>query len=98
MVQALSQPVRHPGQCLDGLAAVARRLTEDLGVTITHVDLPPGVLGDWDNVTRTVHVRATAPDVDQLWLLVQVWLLVAIGPEATPAHPQPYLQLVHSAG
>lgn len=96
MTPALTaQRLRDPHQCLDGLASVAKRLTIDLDVRIRHTQLPPDELGVWDSVTRTLCVRYGAPLEDQLWLLLQLWQLLVVGPCATHAAIyEPHLRLV----
>lgn len=73
----------HPGECVDGLHDVTRRLRRELGVTITHnAAVPADDIGWWDSPTNTVTVRADASTEQQVWLLVQVWLLLVLGPSA----------------
>jgi hypothetical protein len=95
MSSALPAPLRDPSQCLELMAELARRLTDRLSVTIRYTDMPDEDLGEWHGPTRTLHIRAGARIEDQTWLLTQAWLLLTIGPEATPAaRPQPLLRLV----
>lgn len=95
MPQALPASPLHLHQCLDGLASVTHRLSVELDVTITHSALPNGRLGDWHSGTRTMQIAEGATFTDEVWLLVQLWLLLSIGPAASAAaHPAPLLQLV----
>lgn len=86
----------HPGECVDGLHEVTRRLTHELGVTIHHTaDVPADDIGWWESPTNTVTVRADATLEQQVWLLVQVWLLLVLGPSAVVAHVEPLGPRLH---
>lgn len=89
----------HPDECADGLREVTRRLHHELGVTIVHSDdVPAENVGWWDSTTNTVVIRADTTPEQQVWLLVQVWLLLVLGPSAagrTQIEPlSPRLRLV----
>lgn len=84
-----------PGECLDGLEEVTHRLRDALGVTITHTSaVPPDDIGWWESPTNTVIVRADATAEEQVWLLVHIWLLLVVGPDAVNAVTEPMLALV----
>ena len=87
--------VRDPVQLIDGHAEVCRRLRDELGVTVVYGQLPdPDVASVWVDATRTMHI---APDIslgDEVFLLIQLWLLLAYGPEATTGRAVTHLQLV----
>jgi hypothetical protein len=69
--------------CLDGYAEAGHRLIHDFGFDIRYAALGPD-LGDYDGDRRLVLVNSAAPLEDQLWFLLQVWQLCAIGPHAVP--------------
>lgn len=96
MTLAYSFAVRDPEQCLRGYIEARRRLIEDLNIGIVHVlHYPPGDVGDWDSVTRTLQIRKSAHIEDQIWIMQQVWTLLSIGAWAADAAiPQPILTLV----
>jgi hypothetical protein len=80
---------------ISGLLEAMRRLTHDYGVKIEFEELRHDV-GHWDGDTRTATVDTGSPLDDQVWFLVEVWQMCAIGLHATPeAEPMvPVLTLV----
>jgi hypothetical protein len=95
MTTALAITVRDPQQCYSGFLSLMARLTGQLGVTVAYVPLGDR-LGRWDGPTNTVLIDRYACLEDQMWLLNQVWLLLATGPSAidVAATRDPRLTLV----
>ena len=75
---------RFPVQALDGFADVLDRLENHLAITVQFVSLP-GKAGALDGPSRTLLVNKDKPIVDQVWVMIQAWKVVTLGPEASAA-------------
>jgi hypothetical protein len=81
MTTALATSARNPQECFDGFLSLIERLHGQLGVNVVYVPLGDR-LGRWDGPTHTVLIDRYACLEDQMWLLNQVWFLIAAGPSA----------------
>ena len=95
MQSAAAAIVRDPAQLVVGLAEVSRQLCDDLGVTVVYGQLPdPDDASEWVGATRTIHIAHDISLEDEVTLLIQLWLLLVVGPEATTGRAVTHLQLV----
>jgi Ser/Thr protein kinase RdoA (MazF antagonist) len=94
MAQALTAS-RGPSQRLAMITEIVTRLRRDCDVTVKHVTWPGRELADWHSSSRTFYIAADATLDDQAWAIMELVLLLTVGPEACAgAHPTPILHLV----
>lgn len=88
--------VTNPLASIDGgLAELVRRLPHDLGVTIRYSPhIPADEIGWWETHTNTVMIADDATTHQQVWLLLQVWQALVIGPSTIVGRVEPLLSLV----
>jgi hypothetical protein len=94
MAQALTAS---PGlsQRLAMITEIVDRLQRDCDVTVKHVTWPGRELADWHSSTRTFYLASDATLDDQVWVFMELVLLLTVGPEACAgAHPAPILHVV----
>lgn len=60
---------------------ITRELAEQ-GVTVAYAPLG-GQLAVWDGPRGTFTVHESAPEMDQWWVLTQMWARVVVGPSAS---------------
>ena len=65
----------------DPIATMVRELDKQ-GVTVDYAPLEDDV-AVWDGPRGTITVDDAALETDQQWALIQLWLLLTIGPEAS---------------
>jgi hypothetical protein len=84
-----------PHHVLAGISGLTQRLA-DIGISVQYAtDVPAEDVGELDEESGVLWVRADAPAAHRAWLLLQCWSFLTVGPHASPAaQVTPHLQLV----
>ena len=98
MAQALTAS-RDPSERLAMVTDTVARLRHDCGITVKYVTWRGDELADWHSATRTYYISADATLDDQVWAIMQLVLLLTVGPHAAAgAHKTSVLHLVPESG